>query len=86
MSVKAAKSDKGRQIQGSPAWMAPEMVQGGEVTVKTDVYSFAIILWEMLTRKIPYEHCSIFQVGHIVVELLPFHCVCDKENIDVNHS
>jgi len=28
-----------------------------EYEMKGDVYSFALILWEMLTRKIPWEHC-----------------------------
>ncbi|XP_071087310.1 uncharacterized protein [Haliotis cracherodii] len=59
----AAKASKVKeQIQGSPAWMAPELLQAGEVTLKADVYSFGLILWEMLTRKIPYEGSSMFQI------------------------
>jgi len=30
-----------------------------EYEMKGDVYSFALILWEMLTRKIPWEHCKL---------------------------
>ncbi|XP_046561668.1 serine/threonine-protein kinase BCK1/SLK1/SSP31-like [Haliotis rubra] len=59
----AAKASKVKeQIQGSPAWMAPELLQAGEVTPKADVYSFGMILWEMLTRKIPYDGSSMFQI------------------------
>ncbi|XP_067663814.1 uncharacterized protein [Haliotis asinina] len=59
----AAKASKMKeQIQGSPAWMAPELLQAGEVTPKADVYSFGIILWEMLTREIPYDGSSMFQI------------------------
>lgn len=42
--------------------MAPEMIDKGEITCKADIYSFAIILWEMLTRQLPYENASVFQV------------------------
>jgi len=27
--------------------------------MKGDVYSFALILWEMMARKIPWEHCKL---------------------------
>jgi len=30
-----------------------------EYEMKGDVYSFSLILWEMLTRKIPWEHCEL---------------------------
>ena len=43
--------------------MAPELLTGGDVSTKVDVYSFAIILWEMYTRRHPYEGCSVFQVA-----------------------
>ena len=42
---------------GTDAYMAPEMVveaRNDEVSFATDVYSFAIILWEMFSRSEPY--------------------------------
>ena len=36
-------------IKGKRAYMAPEQIVGGEVTPRTDVYSMAVVLWEMLT-------------------------------------
>ena len=59
---KAGKPAKNKEVKGSPAWMAPELLQGGEVTPKADVFSFGVILWEMMSGKHPYEGCSVYQV------------------------
>jgi serine/threonine protein kinase len=40
---------------GSPAYMAPEMLQSIAFTEKVDVYSFGVILWELFTKKEPFE-------------------------------
>lgn len=40
---------------GTPAYMAPELFDGGSVTEKVDVYSFGILLWECLTGQIPWH-------------------------------
>ena len=41
--------------KGTPLWMAPEVFSSNKYTEKCDVFSFGIILWEVLTRRIPYE-------------------------------
>ncbi|XP_013405886.2 probable serine/threonine-protein kinase drkD [Lingula anatina] len=46
----------------NPAWMAPELLSNHDVTTKADVYSYGIVLWEMLTRQIPYDGLSMYQV------------------------
>lgn len=38
---------------GTPAYMAPELFDGLNATEKVDVYSFAVLLWECLTGKVP---------------------------------
>jgi len=39
---------------GSIQYMAPEVFVSGHYTEKADVYSFAIILWELITREAPH--------------------------------
>ena len=57
------------KVAGTPAWMAPELLDGGSCTTKADVYSFSIILWEMLTREQPYKGSSVFQVRVKVTDI-----------------
>lgn len=42
------------ELLGSPPYMAPEQVQGGEITPQTDVYSFGIVLYEAMTGELPF--------------------------------
>ncbi|XP_057715918.1 mitogen-activated protein kinase kinase kinase 7-like isoform X1 [Corythoichthys intestinalis] len=41
--------------KGSAAWMAPEVFEGSNYSEKCDVFSWGIILWEVLTRKKPFD-------------------------------
>ena len=50
------------KLHVSAAWMPPELFNGSEMNSSSDVYSFGVILWEMLTREIPFSGLSVFQV------------------------
>ena len=43
------------QSVGTPLWMAPEVVSGSAYGSECDVYSFAIIMYEILFEKLPYS-------------------------------
>ncbi|PKM85322.1 MAG: serine/threonine-protein kinase [Firmicutes bacterium HGW-Firmicutes-11] len=42
-------------IMGSVHYFSPEQARGGYVDEKTDIYSLGIVLFEMLTGKVPYD-------------------------------
>ncbi len=54
--LSALKSEvKETKEVGTTLWNAPEVLQGKAATSASDLYSFAVIGWEMTTRRIPYK-------------------------------
>jgi serine/threonine-protein kinase len=42
-------------FMGSPKYMAPEQILGGEITPRTDIYSLGVMMYEMLVGKVPFD-------------------------------
>lgn len=47
---------------GTPHWAGPEVLRGEALGPAADVYSFGVIMWEMLTQKLPHKGLSFGQV------------------------
>ena len=47
---------------GTPQWMAQEVLMGQTITKKSDIYSYGVVLWEIITRKIPFDEISLFEI------------------------
>ncbi|TDC81310.1 Stk1 family PASTA domain-containing Ser/Thr kinase [Micromonospora sp. KC606] len=45
----------GNQLMATVAYVAPELVTDGHADPRTDVYSAGIVLFEMLTGRVPYD-------------------------------
>src|SRR5262249_43556276 len=42
-------------LVGTPAYVAPEQVEGREVTASADIYAFGVVLYEVVTGHLPFE-------------------------------
>ncbi|KAF7812945.1 serine/threonine-protein kinase STY46-like isoform X1 [Senna tora] len=48
---------------GTYRWMAPEVINHQPYDQKADVFSFSIVLWELVTAKVPYDTMTPIQAA-----------------------
>jgi serine/threonine-protein kinase len=60
-------------FMGSPKYMAPEQIRGDRVDARTDIYAMGIILYEMVTGKVPFDRPNSVNIlmAHVNEEPLP---------------
>ncbi|CAG8714499.1 2430_t:CDS:2 [Acaulospora morrowiae] len=64
-----SNSTEPRGIYGSLPFMAPEVLAGGPFSVKSDIYSFAFIMWELSSGRPPFsdrphDHSLALEICH----------------------
>ncbi|KAK6263048.1 hypothetical protein QUC31_008864 [Theobroma cacao] len=52
--------------RGTPQWMAPEVLRNEPSNEKSDVFSFGVLLWELVTVSIPWNNLNSLQVVGVV--------------------
>ncbi|CAH2035680.1 unnamed protein product, partial [Iphiclides podalirius] len=64
---------------GTVAWMAPEVIRHEPCCERVDVWSYGVVLWELLTQEVPYKnletHAVMWGVGTDTISLpIPSTC------------
>uniref|UniRef100_A0A8C0QSP7 mitogen-activated protein kinase kinase kinase n=1 Tax=Chelonoidis abingdonii TaxID=106734 RepID=A0A8C0QSP7_CHEAB len=49
---------------GTYAWMAPEVIRVSRFSKSSDVWSFGVLLWELLTGEVPYREIDALAVAY----------------------
>ncbi|KAL0046815.1 hypothetical protein WJX82_010624 [Trebouxia sp. C0006] len=55
-------------VADNPRWLAPEAVAHQDYSKAADVYSFGIVLWELLTWQIPWGDHNSFQIMMLLTQ------------------
>ncbi len=54
-----ALASQGGRIIGTPAYMAPEQIEGADVTPAADIYALGVVAFELITGELPFRDTSM---------------------------
>lgn len=63
-----SRKDLSKTILGSPIYMAPEILLREEYSMKADIWSLGVLLYEMVYGKCPFEGKNISQLINLIKE------------------
>src|SRR4029453_7645895 len=70
LAVAAGEAERG-EISGTPAYMAPEQLTGKGASVKSDVYSLGLVLYELYTGRKAFDGATLEELRRKHAEEAP---------------
>jgi eukaryotic-like serine/threonine-protein kinase len=71
MARVAAREQSSRPLSGTPAYWCPEQIMGKPQDGRSDLFSLGIVLYEVLTRKRPFDADSLQGVCNLILSHVP---------------
>lgn len=69
--VLSAEATMSGEVVGSPKYMSPEQIRGGDIDGRTDIFALGALLYELLTGVSPFEAESLSAIMYKVLEHTP---------------
>lgn len=51
-----------KSVVGTPQWMSPEVLENSPIDEKSDIYSYGMVLYEIVTNSLPFSTLNLIQI------------------------
>ena len=65
------REDASDGVIGSPAYMSPEQIKNETLTHQTDIYSLGVMMYRLLTGKLPYNASNAMSLAYAIINTDP---------------
>jgi len=63
-------------VQGTPVYMSPEQIKGQPIDARSDIYSFACLMYETLVGRPPFVEDTAMRTMSAHIQEKPNLCAC----------
>jgi len=65
------EANQGGTIYGTPPFMSPEQIQGQSIDARSDIFSLGVILYYILTERLPFPEENINLLMNQIISVVP---------------